>query len=72
MEDKQGFFQAASQSSKSKLRGIKQIIENRNERRFQFVLFPNINKNLDDFHLGIIDDMETGNRFYVEYEIDLL
>lgn len=51
---------------------IRQIIERYDERRYQFVLFPNLNKNLDDFHLGIIDDMETGNRFYVEYEIDLL
>ena len=54
------------------LEEIRQIIEGYDERRFQFVLFPNINKSIDDFHLGIIVDNETGNRFYVEYEIDLL
>ena len=54
------------------LEEIKQIIENNDEQRFRFLLFPNINKNLDDFHLGIIDDKETGNRFKVEYNIDLL
>ena len=51
---------------------IRQIIERRNKRRFQFVLSPNINKEIDDFHFGIIVNKETRNRFYVEYEINLL
>lgn len=51
---------------------IRQIIERHDERRYQFVLFPNLNKSLDDFHLGIIIDNETENRFSIEYKIDLL
>lgn len=54
------------------LEEIRRMIESRNEQRFRFVLFPNINKEIDDFHQGIIVDNETENRFYVEYEIDLL
>lgn len=65
-------FRLPSNHQDQDLAAIRQIIENRNGRRFQFVLFPNINKEIDDFHQGIIVDNETGNRFYVEYEIDLL
>lgn len=54
------------------LTAIRQIIGNRDEHRFQFLLFPNLNKSLDNFHLGIIVERETRNRFYVEYNIDLL
>ena len=65
-------FRLPSNHQDQDLAAIRQIIENRNGRRFQFALFPNINKEIDDFHQGIIVDNETGNRFYVEYEIDLL
>lgn len=65
-------FRLPSNHQNQDLAAIRQIIENRNGRRFQFALFPNINKEIDDFHQGIIVDNETGNRFYVEYEIDLL
>lgn len=51
---------------------IRQIIERRDERRYQFVLFPNLNKSLDNFHLGIIKDNKTNAQFYVEYKINLL
>lgn len=59
-------------SYRQSLAEIRQIIERRDERRYQFVLFPNIDKSIDAFHQGIIVDKETRNRFYVEYEIDLL
>ena len=59
-------------SYRQSLAEIRQIIERRDERRYQFVFFPNINKSIDAFHQGIIVDKETRNRFYVEYEIDLL
>lgn len=51
---------------------IRKIIEDRDEQRYQFVLFSNINKSLDDFHLGIVKDNVTNTHFYVEYNIDLL
>lgn len=51
---------------------IRQIIEKRDERRYLFVLFPNPNKSLNDFHSGIIVDNETENRFYMKYNINLL
>lgn len=51
---------------------IRQIIERYDERRYQFALFLNLNKNLDDFHLGVITDNITRHRFYVEYKINIL
>lgn len=65
-------FRLPSHRQNQKLAEIKQIIENSNERRFQFVLFPNINKSIDDFHSGKIKDNETNTLFNVKYNIDLL
>lgn len=65
-------FRLPSNHQDQDLAAIRQIIARHDERRYQFRLFPNYNKNLDDFHVGIIVDNENGDRIYVEYKIDLV